>query len=106
MSRSVYAILDPTTGDVRYIGQTGSALEHRLQEHVYCVNAALHIDSPLYQWIGALLKRGKRPDIIALAKGIRNKAEATCIESALISFHVSNGSRLFNVQFNPRSKKK
>jgi len=57
----VYALLDPETEEVRYVGFTRFTLEKRLQEHL-CDGFKTHRRN----WIQSLRRRGLRPTITLL----------------------------------------
>ena len=90
---SIYALTDPITGDVKYVGQTVQPLELRL---------ACHIDKALKrrestrkaQWIASLLEKGTKPKIVLLERTDKgNKKQA---EQKWIDFY-SQRSELMNI---------
>jgi hypothetical protein len=59
MRRStIYALHDPETGELRYIGKTHNTLAMRISEH-RC--NALRWRNHFYNWVRALRERGLRP---------------------------------------------
>lgn len=64
MSITIYALRDPRTWEVRYIGKTAHSVEERLRKHV---NLALrgHRDHK-YNWLRQLLAAGREPTLAIL----------------------------------------
>jgi hypothetical protein len=60
----VYALVDPVTNKVRYIGQTVRPIEIRLADHLS--NASLQEDCPKNDWLKELSNNGLKPIIIIL----------------------------------------
>jgi len=58
----VYALVDPTDGQIRYIGSTERLLQKRLSQHI----CQLH--GPRGEWIASLLTRGIKPTIHEIAQ--------------------------------------
>jgi group I intron endonuclease len=56
----IYTLSHPTTGDVRYIGQTSKSLENRLIRHLY---EARQNKCYRHRWIISLIKLGLTPKI-------------------------------------------
>lgn len=92
MSFSVYALLDPDTEEIRYIGQTCQALAKRLFWHVQKPSNYL-----LDDWMTELRKKGKSP-IIRLLDSATTRQAAKNKERALIG--QCRGSRLLNIEGN------
>src|SRR3990172_2869921 len=59
----LYGLCDPTTHELRYIGQTSRNIKHRYAQHLYANNK-----SKLCQWIKGLLYQGLKPEIFELEK--------------------------------------
>lgn len=57
----IYALVDPRTDAIRYVGVTSQQLETRLSMHLSSVSAGK--TSPVYQWIAELRELGLRPTI-------------------------------------------
>ena len=57
---SIYVLVDPRDGEVRYVGGTAKTLEERLQEHV-CIRSKDRTHRA--NWIKALARLGYRPII-------------------------------------------
>lgn len=63
----IYALRDPDTMEIRYIGKTvAKYLCNRLSTH--CADARRHRQSHAQRWIGSLLDMGRRPEIVLLDK--------------------------------------
>lgn len=64
----IYSLIDPVTGQVRYIGKTSIKLEYRLQKHIkFAEKSKLHVSN----WINKLLKDNLKP-IIELVDEVNN----------------------------------
>lgn len=61
---SIYALADPTTRQVRYVGKTKVSVEARLRGHI--TDSARHQYLPRFKWINGLLLHGLRPEICEL----------------------------------------
>lgn len=55
----VYALVDPRTGGIRYVGSTAKQLAHRLTDHI----SSKHGKAPRHRWIKELHGLGLRPEI-------------------------------------------
>lgn len=63
---TLYALVDPRTAQIRYIGRTSQSLVARLRGH--CDYAARYRSTtPLMRWLRALIAAGVSPRIRALA---------------------------------------
>jgi hypothetical protein len=61
---TIYALIDPLTGHVRYVGKTIGKINKRLREHInYARNGA---QTHCASWIRSVLERELRPEIIEL----------------------------------------
>lgn len=88
----IYALCDPDTKEIRYIGQTTN-LKARLLAHMTEAYAERR-NSPKVKWIRELLAQGKKPTIIALHEisiPEANEAEHKAIKNAR-----ANGAKLLN----------
>ena len=59
---SIYALIHPDTGALRYIGKANNA-DKRLAGHI---RASRVRKSPLYSWIRKLAREGLKPDMVIL----------------------------------------
>ena len=85
----IYALLEPDTGAIRYIGKARNSM-HRFDRHMKDRNRR---DYPVYRWINKLVSEGKSPDMIVLEVS-DNWPEA---ERRLIELSRARGCRLLNV---------
>lgn len=63
MTGRIYALLDPNTSEVRYVGQTVQTLRERLRNHVMDARRRSESSAPVYAWIRGILENGGRPEI-------------------------------------------
>lgn len=87
----VYALLDPYTQAVRYVGYTTTTLQTRFSYHCMCAD-----ENPRTEWIQGLLKVGKAPIIFTLEK-VNSKVHLPEVEKKWISYGKSAGWDLLNV---------
>ena len=66
MKATIYALVDPNTHQVRYVGRTRGTVERRLQGHIGA--ATCGTSKPVYDWMRSLLPA--QPLIIVLQEGI------------------------------------
>lgn len=59
----IYALVDPFTDEIRYVGKTVKSLSSRLSNHLYNAKVTKH-NKHLSNWILLLLSKGKKPLII------------------------------------------
>lgn len=85
----IYALRDPITKDIRYIGKANSASK-RLASHIRDSSAR---DTPVYRWIRKLAKQGLIP-VIDVLEVAEDWIEA---ERRLIAVSRAQGCRLLNV---------
>ena len=62
MKHSIYALADPNTHEVRYVGQTTQPLSRRLAHHMGA--ARRNVQKPVYDWLRSL--GSKSPIIVCL----------------------------------------
>jgi len=55
----IYALVDPTTDNIRYIGKTSRNPKHRYTSHIS--SARYNTNTYLYRWIRLLLNNNKKP---------------------------------------------
>ena len=81
MDKVVYALIDPTTNVIRYIGE---GLTRRPNQHIRLVKNDKQTSNPrLTSWIKKLLDVNLEPRIQILAKGLSKEA-ALILEEQLI----------------------
>lgn len=61
----IYALVDPYTKEIRYVGKTVKKISYRLSNHIYNAKVTKH-NKHLSNWILKLLDKGKKPLIISL----------------------------------------
>lgn len=89
---TVYALIDPRTEAVRYVGQTTKPIEVRLAGH-------LAAPAPLVKgWIEELAVEGRRPEITPIREQVPT-AELDLAEREEIALHAASGD-LLNVASN------
>ena len=74
----VYALVDPTTGRIRYVGQTDKTLDWRLARHISCTKSGAQ--APVNRWIVDLLLKKQRPTILLLEETDALTAEEDWID--------------------------
>jgi hypothetical protein len=90
----VYALIDPRTGEVRYIGKTHRKPAWRLQRHM--APYELLGNSHKEHWIRSLLKEGLKPTIHILEK-CETRDQLALAEIRHIAQHRSIGAKLTNI---------
>jgi hypothetical protein len=88
MTRYIYALLDPDTDDVRYIGITGTTPEQRYREHVSSKSKPV---TPRDFWMNGLIKQGKKPKLLVLEQNVGINDEAKWIKH-----YIQQGASLVN----------
>jgi len=58
---TIYVLLDPSSGSVRYVGQTTKRLSNRLANHIMSARKDKNIGPHLRNWIMSLFKIGLKP---------------------------------------------
>ena len=95
MEYCVYALLDPETEEIRYIGKTVASLPTRLSQHLYAARNnkwRSHVNA----WIRSVLNRGLKP--IAKPLQFVNCKQLLCKEEIrLIAYYRDRGARLTNL---------
>ena len=89
----IYRLIEPDTGDVRYVGKTVKILEHRLGKHISKAVVSLK-QNYVCRWIRKLAERGLAPIIELIEIAGDNWAER---ERYWIAFYRGQGARLTNV---------
>lgn len=80
MGRYIYALLDPDTEDVRYIGQTMTTPMRRYIGH--CQSKSKPV-TPRDFWMNGLMAQGKKPKLVVLEEDAGFEAEARWIKHYL-----------------------
>jgi hypothetical protein len=93
----VYGLFDPTTGEIRYVGQTGYKLHHRLSRHLYEAKK-LNVCDRKCAWINSLVGMGLRPEIYELER-IAEGESWEPVEDFFIRYFRAIGADLFNETF-------
>lgn len=87
--RTIYKIMCPITGDVKYVGQTLS-MKVRFMNHKTCNKSAIG------KWLNQSIKYGRNPQIVEIE--IVDKKQADEKEFEWIGFFINKGHKLFNVR--------
>jgi len=64
MTALIYALLDPDTKDIRYVGKTRKGLRQRLGDHISLAQRGK--GTYKYNWIRELMSHGRIPEIVIL----------------------------------------
>lgn len=88
---SIYALCDPGTLNVRYVGRTQHSISARLREHT--TKAKATNSDGLCKWIASL---GKSPDIVLLATCSDDFVRE--VEKNWILLFIDNGYDVFNIR--------
>jgi hypothetical protein len=92
---AIYGLTDPTSGELRYVGQTRQSLRRRLSGHLRGPKGP-HASLPVNRWIAKLQAASQEPQIVALQAGVHladlDKAERSQIAEARAA-----GDRLLNL---------
>lgn len=92
----IYALCEPGTLEVRYIGKAEISVLDRWQGHLGAARRGL--TSPVSFWIARCLAAGKEPTPIMLTEcPLEMKRQ---VERAWATLFVDNGYQLLNVQYN------
>lgn len=86
----IYALCDPDTGDVRYIGKSNNP-KRRYSQHL-----SFNRGYPVSEWIQNLKKKSKKPVMKILASAIGGEAWKD-LEPLLIKQYIEDGAMLLNV---------
>ncbi len=88
-----YALKDPITEKIRYIGQTVNP-GNRLRNHIY--EAKKNNKNHKERWIIQLLRKNEKPIMEILWEEVMTAAEANSFETDLIQFYKDEGCDLTN----------
>lgn len=93
-THSIYALCEPDTGAVRYVGRTAYPVNSRLSRHI---QEALHSsrNRPVHSWIATLAKQGQRPAIMILEEC--NPDASRELEAHWIALCIDRGDNILNV---------
>ena len=59
---AIYALKDPNSGDIKYVGKTQDTVE-RLKKHIRDARRDSRKHTPVYQWVNSLVAMGQQPVI-------------------------------------------
>jgi hypothetical protein len=91
----IYALQDPITESIRYIGKAKNPAE-RFKKHLIESRSGRRSHYPVYQWMNKLSREGLLPKLIVLASSISMEWEI--LETEMISQHRQElGRTLLNV---------
>lgn len=90
---NIYALCEPGTLTVRYVGITKHTIEQRAEDHYS--RAMIYPESLKEFWIVQLAKSGQRPDCILLTTCSSDMARK--VEKAWILLFIDNGYDMLNV---------
>lgn len=94
MRGTIYALADPGSGEIRYIGQTIVRPSIRLEGHRHSGTKRVS------EWIRSLVDRGEQPMLIELETGV-DAQDLDALEREYIGRHASPS--LLNVVHNPHA---
>lgn len=86
---SIYGLIDPRTGELRYIGKANDARK-RFASHL---RDSIRRNTPVYAWFGKLAELGLQPDMVVLSECENWQGE----ERRLIASARMRGYHLLNV---------
>lgn len=92
----IYALCEPGTLEVRYVGKAEVSVLDRWQGHMGAARRG--VENPVSRWIAEWQKVGKEPTPIMLTE-CPNKIRRE-VERAWVQLFVDNGYQLLNVQLN------
>jgi len=91
----VYGLLDPWTGELRYIGQTTMGMK-RPHQHATPYYLRIEGNSWKANWIRKLLRDGEKPIVVILDESCTSAEMVAAREVALIAEYRAKGARLTN----------
>jgi hypothetical protein len=92
MATNIYALCEPGTLTVRYVGLTKYPVEHRVKHHLNNATRRFSPNYPVNQWIRSL---GCQPDYVELETCHPDMARQ--VEKAWILLFIENGYDMLNV---------
>lgn len=97
MERKIYALLDPNTNEIRYIGQTKKSLEERCKNHFKDRKQNKNKNNYTANWISKLYEEFKlKPLIKLIEENISSDEELNNKELFWINFYFKQGCKLTN----------
>src|SRR5258708_5038519 len=104
----IYALIDPVTGQVKYVGKTIQTLKQRLAAHLCAARGNTHTHSS--RWMGGLLKQGLIPEVEILEVATDDWQEAEEFWIANMRFlgchltnHTGGGDGLTSYRHTPQT---
>jgi len=94
---TIYAIEDPLTHEIKYIGITSVSLKRRLQQHLRGKDHNPDKD----QWIQSLLSQGLTPLILPLQVITGTRSQAEQCENYWVYTYIHNGHDVLNTKHIP-----
>lgn len=91
---SIYALAEPETGRVRYVGKTLGGVDARLKGHLSAAKCDSK-PSPVTLWVRSLMERGLEPIVVALRRDVPEERLAS-LEASWIGFCRQRGCSLLN----------
>ena len=92
----IYVLIDPFSGDVKYVGQTTRSLSARWSQHMCSARSKVSSKNHRDNWIRSLIKNRSVPHIEELDHGYWNSQERDIRECYWIDTFVSKGANLTN----------
>ena len=84
MVACIYALVEPFSGLIRYIGKTTQTLPKRMWDHWYRLKSGKK--THCYDWLRSLIKEGHGPDVVVIQDGFRELEELNSAEKHWISY--------------------
>lgn len=81
----IYALLNPVSKNIRYIGFTSTSLKRRLRNHINEAKSKNQSHIHKNKWILKIIKVYKKEPLIVLIKSFENEKDAKNLEIELIS---------------------
>jgi len=106
----IYALCDPNSEEIRYVGQTSDSLSGRLSQHIWAAKRTNKTFA--HKWINSLLKQSLRPKIIVLeSNAVWNESEIRWIaklraKSYRLTNHSDGGDGTVGYQHTEETKTK
>lgn len=90
----IYALCEPDTGEVRYIGKTACGISRRLCEHISNSKRRLY-NGHFFNWLNVLVAKGQKPKTLILETVLAG-GDWAASERKWISHYREMGARLTN----------